>query len=153
MRYSGRTGWTKEQTPGSTTTNTDFGAFYPCDAFFHTRARTTSCASFSSCTATTSSAIGASASIEYAFSRGACGSRCTSSPGTNNFMAAAGGGANRPPTGGPVAARPWAYLTQQIKDFQPATPTRANTKPIYGAEIKPIDEPARFDNFQYPYNR
>ena len=31
------------------------------------------------------------------------------------------------------------------------TPTRANTKPIFGAEIKPIDEPKnRFDNFQYP---
>ena len=37
------------------------------------------------------------------------------------------------------------------KDFVPTTPTRANTKPIYGAEIKPIDEPKnRFDTFQYP---
>ena len=67
-------------------------------------------------------------------------------------MAAAGGGANRPPTGGPAAARPGGRLDpKQIKDFQPVTPTRANTKPIYGAEIKPIDEPKhRFDNFQYP---
>ena len=70
----------------------------------------------------------------------------------NNFMAAAGGGANRPPTGGPAAARPGGRLDpKQIKDFQPVTPPRANTKPIYGAEIKPIDEPKhRFDNFQYP---
>ena len=70
----------------------------------------------------------------------------------NNFMAAAGGGANRPPTGGPASARPGGRPDpQQIKDFKPVTPTRANTKPIYGAEIKPIDEPKhRFDNFQYP---
>ena len=37
------------------------------------------------------------------------------------------------------------------KDFVPTTPNRTNTRPIFGSEIKPIDEPAdRFANFQYP---
>ena len=37
------------------------------------------------------------------------------------------------------------------RDFVPVTPTRANTRPIYGAVIKPINEPPnRFEGFQYP---
>ena len=40
------------------------------------------------------------------------------------------------------------------KDFKPVTPTRANTSPIYGAEIGPINEPKnRFETFQYPPSR
>ena len=69
-----------------------------------------------------------------------------------SFAAAAGGSSHAPP-GVSASSSGSGSAGPSAKDFVPVTPTRENTKPIYGANVLPMNEPPaseRFANFEYP---